>query len=74
MGKRLLEALTWAGLAGLAALALFAMPASAEVLGSAVDGQLGLQTPVTQVAHEIHDFYDLVNFIIIAITSVRARP
>ncbi|MBU1210282.1 MAG: cytochrome c oxidase subunit II [Alphaproteobacteria bacterium] len=68
MGKRLLEALPWAGLASLAALALFAMPASAEVFGQAVDGQLGLQPAVTQVAHEINTFYDLVNYIIIAIT------
>lgn len=67
MGKRLLGAMTWAGLAGLAALALFAMPASAEVLGKSVSGQLGLQTPVTEVAREISDFYDLVNYIIIAV-------
>ncbi len=67
MGTRLIGAMTRAGLAGLAALVLFAMPASAEVLGRSVDGQLGLQTPVTEVAREIVAFYDLVNYIIIAV-------
>ncbi len=31
-------------------------------------GQIGLQRPVTEVARDIHAFYDLVNIIIIAIT------
>jgi len=69
MGKRLLGAITSAGLAGLAALALFAMPAGAEeVFGRAVDGQLGLQPGVTEVSRGIQEFYDLVNYIIIAVT------
>jgi cytochrome c oxidase subunit 2 len=39
-----------------------------EAIGLASPGQIGLQTPVTEVAREIHSFYDLVNIIIIAIT------
>ena len=68
MVKRLLGALVWAGLAGLAAVALNVAPASAEVFGQSVDGQLGLQNAVTPVAHSIHDFYNLVTAIIIVIT------
>lgn len=36
--------------------------------GYATPGQIGLPTPVTEVAHSIHDFYAFVNYIIIAIT------
>lgn len=68
MVKRLLGALVWAGLAGLAAVALNVAPASAEVFGQSVDGQVGLQNAVTPVAHSIHDFYNLVTAIIIVIT------
>ena len=68
MVKRLLGALVWAGLAGLAAVALNVAPASAEVFGQSVDGQVGLQNAVTPVAHSIHDFYNLVTTIIIVIT------
>ena len=68
MVKRLLGALVWAGLAGLAAAALNVAPASAEVFGQSVDGQVGLQNAVTPVAHSIHDFYNLVTTIIIVIT------
>jgi len=38
------------------------------VQGYSEPGQIGLQTPVTEVARDIHSFYDLVNIIIIAIT------
>lgn len=68
MLKRVLGTLSWAGLSGLAALAVWAAPAMAEVYGQPVDGQLGLQAPVTEVAQGIHNFYDLVTYIIIAIT------
>lgn len=68
MVKRLLGALVWAGLAGLAAVAINVAPASAEVFGQSVDGQVGLQNAVTPVAHSIHDFYNLVTAIIIVIT------
>ena len=68
MVKRLLGALVWAGLAGLAAVAINVAPASAEVFGQSVDGQVGLQNAVTPVAHSIHDFYNLVTTIIIVIT------
>ncbi len=68
MVKRLLGALVWAGLAGLAAVALNVAPASAEVFGQSVDGQVGLQNAVTPVAHSINEFYNLVTIIIIVIT------
>ncbi|MGH1417846.1 MAG: cytochrome c oxidase subunit II [Hyphomicrobiaceae bacterium] len=35
--------------------------------GQSVDGQMGLQTPVTAVARDINSFHDFVNIIIIAI-------
>ncbi len=38
------------------------------VQGYSEPGQIGLQRPVTEVARDIHSFYDLVNVIIIAIT------
>ncbi len=68
MVMRLARVLTGLGLAGLAAVVLFAVPASAEVYGQPVDGQLGLQPGVTEVARGISEFYDLVNYIIIAVT------
>lgn len=68
MLKRLLGTLSFAGLAGLVGLMVYAAPAAAEVYGQPVDGQLGLQTGVTPVAREIIEFYDLVTYIIIAIT------
>jgi cytochrome c oxidase subunit II len=68
MVKRLLGVLAWTGLAGLATAVLCVAPASAEVFGQPVDGQIGLQAAVTPVAHAIHDFYDLVTTIIIVIT------
>ncbi|MCH9808124.1 MAG: cytochrome c oxidase subunit II [Alphaproteobacteria bacterium] len=68
MVMRLAGALSRLSLAGLAALVLFAVPASAEVIGQPVDGQIGLQAPVTEVARSISEFYDLVNYIIIAVT------
>ncbi len=68
MVKRLLGVLARTGLAGLATAVLYVAPASAEVFGQPVDGQIGLQTGVTPVAHSINDFYDLVTIIIIVIT------
>lgn len=41
-------------------------PALAGV-GQPTDGQMGLQVPVTEVAREIHQLHDIVNYIIIAI-------
>ena len=60
----------------LGALAIFAAVAGAfgaadpamAVQGYSEPGQIGLQRPVTEVARDIHSFYDLVNIIIIAIT------
>ncbi|MEQ8824728.1 MAG: cytochrome c oxidase subunit II [Filomicrobium sp.] len=68
MLNRLLGMWSVAGLTCLMALVTFALPASAEaVAGQPVDGQLGLQGAVTPVAQSIHDFYNLVTYIIIAI-------
>lgn len=60
----------------LGALAAFAALAGALGIADPVlaangysdPGQIGLQRPVTEVARDIHAFYDLVNIIIIAIT------
>jgi cytochrome c oxidase subunit II len=38
-----------------------------SVAGHPVEGQIGLQQPVTEVMREIHSFYDLTNIVIIAI-------
>jgi len=57
-----------AGLAALgAAIGLGIDPALATA-GQSAPGQIGLQAPVTEVAREIHSFYDFVNIIIIAIS------
>lgn len=50
-----------------AVLALWMEPALAASLGYAEPGQRGLQAPATEVMRSIHEFYDLVNMIIIAI-------
>jgi cytochrome c oxidase subunit 2 len=55
-------------LAGLAAWHCSLAPAlAANGLGQPAPGQMGLQQAATPIAREIHEFYDLVNFIIIAI-------
>jgi len=52
-----------------AVLGLGADPVLADAgSGYASPGQIGLQTAVTEVARDIHSFYDFVNVIIIAIT------
>jgi cytochrome c oxidase subunit 2 len=59
-----------AGLAAMgAAIGLGIDPALATA-GQSAPGQIGLQAPVTEVAREIHSFYDFVNIIIIAISLV----
>ncbi len=54
--------------AGFAVVAGVAPALAAEGIGYAAPGQIGLPTPVTEVAREIHTFYDLVNIIIVAIS------
>lgn len=60
------------GLASLCAAAtgalMLAAPALAVETGQPVDGQLGMQAPVTEVARKINEFHDFVTYIIIAIT------
>ncbi len=66
MLKWLLRAMPLAALAlGLGSLAGGALAESAP--GHPVEGQIGLQAPVTEVMREIHSFYDLTNIVIIAI-------
>lgn len=59
-----------AGLAALGAAMGFGIdPALATAaVGQSEPGQIGLMAPVTEVAREIHSFYDFVNIIIIAIS------
>ena len=54
--------------AGFAVVAGVAPALAAEGIGYAAPGQIGLPTAVTEVAREIHTFYDLVNIIIVAIS------
>ncbi len=58
---------TFLGLA-FAAMTLLAGAATAQGIGQPVDGQIALQGAASPVMAEIHTFYDLVNYIIIAIT------
>ncbi len=52
------------------ALSWFVEPASAaNGIGQPAPGQMGLQQAATPIAREIHEFYDLVNIIIIAIAA-----
>ncbi|MFA5948984.1 MAG: cytochrome c oxidase subunit II [Hyphomicrobium sp.] len=53
--------------AGLIAALYVIEPALADTLGQPVPGEIGLQAAASPIAREIHSFYDLVNFIIIAI-------
>lgn len=52
--------------AAFATFILMALPALAE-FGHPAPGQMTLQSPATPVMEQIHDFYNLVNYIIIAI-------
>jgi cytochrome c oxidase subunit II len=68
MLRRILKCVPYGALAGL--LALLAVPGAALAnngLGHALPGQIGLQEAASPIAHELHAFYDLTNFIIIAI-------
>jgi cytochrome c oxidase subunit 2 len=68
MLRRILKCVPYGALAGL--FALLAVPGAALAnngLGHALPGQIGLQEAASPIAHELHAFYDLTNFIIIAI-------
>lgn len=56
-----------AAIAAAAVLGLAGVGDALAVAGQPVDGQLGMQDAVTPVAHAIHSFHDLVNYIIIVI-------
>ena len=70
MTTRPWTAVIFAAAAGLVGSAIgFGLdPALAEGIGQSVPMQIGLQGAVTEVARDIHWFYDFVNVIIIAIT------
>jgi cytochrome c oxidase subunit II len=67
MLKRMLALTSCASIAGLVGIVAGAGAVLAGY-GQPVDGQLGLQQPATEVAREIQSFYDIVNYLIIAIT------
>ena len=66
MVKRCLALASCAAFAAAIGILLAIEPALAG-FGQPTDGQLGLQEPVTEVAREISQFHDFLNYIIIAI-------
>lgn len=67
-----LRAAGWAKAVGLAGVALAVAACSGSVafaIGQPTDGQMGLSEPATEVMSQIISFYDLVNYIIIAIAA-----
>lgn len=66
MVKRVLSAAGFAALA-LACLSVWNLSPAFAGFGQPTDGQIGLQQPVTEVAREIVSFYNVVNYLIIAI-------
>jgi cytochrome c oxidase subunit 2 len=68
MVKRWLGVMSSAVLAGIVAAVCVAAPAVAAGMGQPQEWQLGLQLPVTEVAVDIGNFYDLVTVIIVGIT------
>ncbi len=68
MLKRMQWRVPLTALAGWLALTASSVTAfAANGLGQSVPGQMGLQEAATEVAREIHSFYDFTNIIIIAI-------
>jgi cytochrome c oxidase subunit 2 len=68
MLKRMHKLTLWLMAAGFSALVFMLEPAfAANGMGQPAPGQMGLQQAATPIAREIHEFYDLVNIIIIAI-------
>ncbi len=67
MVKRLLGAAFCAAFSVALVMVMALEPAVAGA-GQPTDGQIGFQAPVTEVAREIHALYNMVNYIIIAIT------
>ena len=66
MIRRMLGSLGAAVMLALAAAVLFGDAALAG-MGQPTDGQLGMQEAASPIAQQIHQFHDMVNFIIIAI-------
>jgi cytochrome c oxidase subunit 2 len=66
MLERFLRKIALMGLAGLV-LSLVGMGTAMALSGQATPLQIGMQDPATPVAVEIHNFYSLVNTIIVAI-------
>lgn len=68
MVKRWLGVMSLTVLAGIIAVAGLAAPVMAATYGQPVDMQIGMQLPASEVATDLENFYDLVNFIIVGIT------
>ena len=67
MIRRMLGSLWAAATLALTAVVLFGTDAARAGMGQPTDGQLGMQEAASPIAQQIHEFHDLVNFIIIAI-------
>jgi cytochrome c oxidase subunit II len=66
--KRLSSAMCSVLLAGLAVVVAAVGGGEALAIGQPYPGQIGLSQPATEVMQRVVEFYDLVNYIIIAIT------
>jgi cytochrome c oxidase subunit 2 len=68
MVKRWLGVMSMTVLAGIITVMGLAAPVMAAKFGQPVDMQIGMQLPASDVAVDLENFYELVNFIIIGIT------
>jgi cytochrome c oxidase subunit 2 len=67
MIRRMLGSLWAAATLAIAAITMFGADAALAGMGIATDGQLGMQDAASPIARQIHEFHDMVNFIIIVI-------
>jgi cytochrome c oxidase subunit 2 len=67
MIRRMLGSLWAVATLAIAAITMFGADAALAGMGIATDGQLGMQDAASPIARQIHEFHDMVNFIIIVI-------